>query len=379
MLGAERRRCECKPMRITGNIVQAVSQPLRRVQGRGKQSSGRKPGLPASGKTRLIGVMIAAFVLLALGASAQTSDKDPGGSSNQNSSNQVSSNQASSSAGNAQKLKALENACASGVLTPEECAAKRAALKKAGSGSGSSGNKTQLQALQRACDAGVFTPAECQAKRAALTGAGSDANSTSGSNSNANAGSNVYQSNDPTPPPAQSDRQKAWQDRFNPEPPNAGSGNLYKDAHGAFSVMVPQGWTAKPNRGCYGPDGNCPANAAGVNLQSQGRSWAFIAPFSGDARQPTDVVKSVGEHIRTEYRNFEVLQNDPDKLNGLDIAIGHFAGIDEDGEGVSLVVIGIAAPGGRFFVAESSVPQSELQTAGPALSAVPRTLRFASQ
>ena len=74
-----------------------------------------------------------------------------------------------------------------------------------------------------------------------------------------------------------------------------------------------------------------------------------------------------------------MLQNDPDRLNGLDIAIGHFTGIDEDGEGVSLVVIGIAAPGGRFFVAESSVPQSELQAATPALSAMPATLWFAGQ
>jgi hypothetical protein len=293
-------------------------------------------------------------------------------------------------ASNAQKLKALESACSAGVLTPEECAAKRAALKKAGSGSNSA-NKSQLQALQRACDAGVFTPAECQTKRAALTGSAANTNSNPGSNSvfnsDSNPGSNVFQSNDPNALPPQSDQQRVVpdrlsQDRFNQDrsiPPNAAGGNLYKDAHGAFSLMIPPGWSAKPNRGCYGPEGNCPANAAGVNLQSPGRSWAFLAPFSGDANRPTDVVKSVAEHIRSEYRNFEILQNDPDKLNGLDVAIGHFTGIDQDGEGVSLVVMGIAAPNGRFFVAESSVPQSELQTAGPALSAMPGTVRFGGQ
>ena len=179
------------------------------------------------------------------------------------------------------------------------------------------------------------------------------------------SGSSVWQSNSPAPPPTSS---------------NAGAGTLYKDAHGAFSIMIPQGWTARPNFGCYGPNpNNCPENAAGVNIQSPGRTWAFLAPFSGNARQPTDVVKNVAAHLSTKYQNFQVLQNDPDRLNGLDIAIGHFTGIDEDGEGVSLVVIGIAAPGGRFFVAESSVPQSELQAATPALSAMPATLWFAGQ
>jgi hypothetical protein len=191
------------------------------------------------------------------------------------------------------------------------------------------------------------------------------------------SGSNVYQSNDPTPP--QSDRQKAWQDRLNPQPESADGGTLYKDAQGAFSIVIPQGWTAKPNHGCYGPQGNCPENAAGVNIQSSGRSWAFLAPYSGDGRQPTDVVKNVAGHLRSQYQNFQMLQNDPDKLNGLDIAIGHFTGIDENGEGVSLVVIGIAAPGGRYYVAESSVPQSELPAATPALSAMPATLWFAGQ
>ena len=184
---------------------------------------------------------------------------------------------------------------------------------------------------------------------------------------------NVYQSNDPAPPPS------GWQDRFNPQPQSADGGTLYKDAHGAFSIVIPQGWSAKPNQGCYGPKGNCPENAAGVNIQSPGRSWAFLAPYSGDGRQPTDVVRNVAAHLRSQYQNFQMLQNDPDKLNGLDIAIGHFTGIDENGEGVSLVVIGIAAPGGRFYIAESSVPQSELQAATPALSAMPGTLWFAGQ
>jgi hypothetical protein len=273
--------------------------------------------------------------------------------------------------GTTQKWKALEGACSSGVLTPDECAVKRAALTK-GSPSGSSGNNAQLQALKRACDAGVFTPQECQAKLAALSEAG-------GPDEGSNGNQSVYQSNDPTPPPAQSGGQNTWRNNSDSGQATTGGGNLYEDSQGAFSVMIPQGWSAKANRGCFGPDQNCSRGAAGVNINSPGKSWAFVAPFSGDARRPTDVVNAVAEHVRSELQNFEVLQNDPDKLNGLNIAIGHFAGVNQDGEAVSLVVIGIAAPGGRFFVAESYVPQSELQTAGPALSSMPGTLRFAGQ
>ena len=102
------------------------------------------------------------------------------------------------------------------------------------------------------------------------------------------SGSSVWQSNSPAPPPTSS---------------NAGAGTLYKDAHGAFSIMIPQGWTARPNFGCYGPNpNNCPENAAGVNIQSPGRTWAFLAPFSGNARQPTDVVKNVAAHLSTSTR-----------------------------------------------------------------------------
>jgi hypothetical protein len=281
--------------------------------------------------------------------------------------------------GNAQKLKALDGACSSGVLTPDECAAKKAALTKAGKSSNSSGSDAQLQALKRACDAGVFTPQECQAKLAALSEGGDVGGGTNpGANANSNSNPNGWQSNDPSArPPGYVETQRNG-NYADPEQTGGGGGNLYKDARGAFSVMIPQGWSAKPNSGCYGPEESCPRGATGVNINSRGKSWAFVAPFSGDARRPTDVVNAVAEHIRSDYQNFQMLQNDPDKLNGMDIAIGHFTGV-ENGEGVSLVVIGIAAPNGRFFVVESSVPQSELQSAGPALSSMPGTLRFAGQ
>jgi len=276
---------------------------------------------------------------------------------------------------NAQKLKALESACASGVLTPEECAAKRAALSQGNAAT--SASNAQLQALLRACDAAVFTAEECAAKRAALTGS-TDAASGQIPGPGQNSSPVLWQSNDPNAVPPDSGGQRAWHSDSSRQPAGGGTGSLFQDAHGAFSIIIPQGWTAKARRGCYGPEEGCPRDASGVNIQSPGRSWAFVAPFSGDARQPTDVVNAVADHIRSDYQNFRVLQNDPDKLNGLNVAIGHFTAV-EGGEGVSLVVIGIAAPGGRFFVAESSVPQSEIQSVSPALSSMPASLRFAGQ
>jgi hypothetical protein len=316
------------------------------------------------GQSLAIAVVLSAVILLTSNVSAQSNNGAP-------------ARPDQDSAGNAQKLKALESACSAGVLTPDECAAKRATLTKAGRASGSSGDPAKLQALQRACDAGVFTPQECAAKRAALTGGGSVGGVNSGPSTGPTSDPNVWQSNDPNAAPPQSAGQNTW--RNDPgEGQSGGGGNLYNDTHGAFSLMIPQGWSAKPKRGCYGPDEHCPRDASGVNIQSPGRSWAFVAPFSGNATRPTDVVNAVAGHIRSEYQNLQMLQNDPDKLNGLDIAIGHFTAV-ENGEGVSLVVIGIAAPGGRFYVAESSVPQSEIQTATPALSSMPGTLRFAGQ
>jgi len=266
-------------------------------------------------------------------------------------------------AGNAQKLQALEIACSSGVLTPKECAAKRAELTGGGGSSNSAANNFQLQALQRACSAGVFTPEECEAKRAALTGAGSSAGP----------------SDDSAPPPALPNAQNVAGSSDNSNPPLASSaGNLYNDPQGAFRLMIPQGWTAETKSGCYGPPRSCPPNASGVYIK-QGKSWAFVAPYSGKAKQPTDVVTSVAEEYQSGYQDFTVLQNEPSKYNGLDVAFGLFKGTGRDGVPVSLVVVGVVAPSGQYFVVASSVAQSDLQTVGAEMTTMLNTIRFAGQ
>jgi len=281
---------------------------------------------------------------------------------------QVPGNQANSgSAGNSQKLQALENACSSGVFTPAECAAKRAELTKAGSSSSSAANSSQLQALKRACDAGVFTPQECEAKRAALMGI-SPSNAPS-----INQAPATMMSNSPNALPNGSGSPS-----YSNPPPAGSAGNVYNDPQGAFSMMIPQGWRANTKTGCYGPSRNCPPNAAGVNI-GQGTSWAFVAPYSGKSKKPTDVVTSVAEDYQSGYQNFQMFQNEPSKFHGLDVAYGTFKGTGRDGVPVSLVIVGVVAPNGQNFVVMSSVPESDLQTTGAEMTTMLNSIRFAGQ
>jgi hypothetical protein len=286
------------------------------------------------------------------------------GTTGAGSSNQDSRKQANAPSGaDAEKLRALEDACASGVLTPDECAAKRAALKGGGHPSGSSDDNPKLLALEKACKAGVFSAEECAAKRAAIL-AGGPSEEQNGNQTPASAGWTDYNASGPA-------------NSSNPPADNNG-GTVYSEPHGAFKLVIPQGWTAKTKSGCYGPSRSCPPDSAGVNIY-QGNSWAFVALYSANARQPTDVVNGVAGQYQSQYQNLKMIQNEPQKFGGLDIALGQFTGVDQSGTTVSLVVIGIAAPNRSFYVACSSVALSDAQTAGPALSSMLQTLQFAGQ
>ena len=227
----------------------------------------------------------------------------------------------------------------------------------------------KLQALERACKAGVFTPGECAAKRAAVTA------------SNADNGQGDRAVMSPVQPsePMRADSPNAG---ARPDFPNASPGSngakAYNDPAGRFSLMIPQGWTVATKEGCYGPTKTCPANSAGVNMM-RGSSWAFVAPFSVPARQPADVVRIVAGEDRSQYRNFTMLQNEPSNLNGMDAAIGTFTGTDGDGVTVSLVVVGIAGPGGQYYVASSSVAKDGSESARDQLHSMLDSLRFAGQ
>ncbi|MBV8819356.1 MAG: hypothetical protein JO022_13440 [Acidobacteriaceae bacterium] len=83
----------------------------------------------------------------------------------------------------------------------------------------------KLAALKKACAAGVFTPEECAAKHAELTGPG------------------------PAEQPAPAAPQQSADSESTPaatQPASQASSTVYRDAQGRFSVDIPPGWTADP-------------------------------------------------------------------------------------------------------------------------------------
>ena len=195
---------------------------------------------------------------------------------------------------NAQKLKALEEACALGVMPPSECDAKRAALMAGESANppNGGGNSAQLQALEGLCRTGVYSADECAAKRAALMGGGGNPGQGEGNG----------------PRPTGYEHTQA-----------ANGGSMYRDPQGAFSLTIPQGWSAKAEPGCYGPQEACPQGANGVNIR-QGQNWVFIAPISAKVSGPKDVVSGVAGDYQSQYKNFQMTQNDEKQINGVDVA-----------------------------------------------------------
>src|SRR5262249_39661180 len=137
--------------------------------------------------------------------------------------------------------------------------------------------------------------------------------------------------------PSRNESRLAQPDSHSAPANESGSGGVYQDPQGYFSVNVAPGWAAKTQSGCYGPSDRCPSGATGVNL-FQGKNFAFIAPFSVQASQPSDVVRIVAGEYQSEFRNFRMVQNEPSQLDGLDVALGTFTGIDPNGVSATLYV-----------------------------------------
>jgi hypothetical protein len=283
------------------------------------------------------------------------------------------------SAADQEKITALNLALKNGVLTQAEHDAKvkeiyaaAASGKPSPANASSSSDAQKLQALENACSAGALTPDECAQKRAALAGGSSAPNTMSGdaappqgmaapmSSNSSTYDPNAAASSNPSQPPSSGDA-------FS-NPPANNAANTYNDPQGQFSVLIPPGWTAAPQ----GNNG-----VTGVQI-SQGQSFAVVAPFGG-VSQPSDVVINLEGQFQQSYKNFTIGQHGPSKLNGLDIAFGKYRGISQKGVPVTMVLMGIAAPGGHFYMMLSSTPQTDEQATGAAFNAILQSLHFAGQ
>jgi hypothetical protein len=245
------------------------------------------------------------------------------------------------SAADAQKLQALDAACKSGALSADECATKRAALTGAAEPSApAAAPATGMAVVSAPADAPVAAPAQSAAP---MTDNSNSATSSNPQMSGGNGGNSSGNS-----------------------PMASGGGNTYSDPQGAFHVVIPQGWTASPQ----GDNG-----AGGVQIV-QGTSWAVISPFA-NAKQPSDVVISMEGQLQRQYKNMAIGNHGPAKFQGkLDMAYARYTGINPQGAAVTVVIIGIASPDGRFFLVMSSIPQNDTQGANTAMTGMVQSLHF---
>ena len=287
------------------------------------------------------------------------------------------------SAADQQKLAALNDARKNGILTQAEYDAKVKDLNAAASASAAAGKQSsaasaadaqKLQALETACKSGVLSPEECAAKRAALTGAAPVPDATQQALITAPADApaaalNAASGSAPMPDNSGGAQAGNAGNSSSAAPMTANSGTTYNDPQGAFSITVPQGWTATPQ----GDNG-----AGGVQI-SQGANWAMIAPFA-NVKQPSDVIINLERQFQRQYKNFTIGQHGPSKFNGhLDMAYAMYSGVNQKGVSVSMVILGIAAPQGRFFAVLSSVPQPDTQGANQAFSSIVQSLHFTGE
>jgi len=274
------------------------------------------------------------------------------------------------SAADAQKLQALESACKSGVLSPDECASKRATLTGAASAPASGqGAGSGMAVVSAPADAPVAAPSPDTSSGAPAGNGGNGAGNGAMAGNSGNPASNPQMAGNGGNGSDNSQMAGNGGNSSNNAPMASAGGTSYNDPQGAFSLMVPQGWTASPQ----GDNGQ-----GGVQI-AQGSSWAIISPFAS-VKQPSDIVIGVEGQLRTQYKNLQIGNHGPAKFDGkLDMAYARYTGINPKGAGVTVVVIGIASPDGRYYLVMSSIPQNDTQGANQAMTAMVQSLHFAGQ
>jgi hypothetical protein len=251
------------------------------------------------------------------------------------------------SAADQEKIAALNSALKSGVITQQEFDAKMKVIN-------------DLQSLDNACSSGALSANECAARRAAILNGPTPSTVAQAEVNQAALSAPADQG---SAAPAETTSSLA---QVNADASQVGAGgSVYSDPQGSFTVMIAQGWKATPQ----GQNG-----ARGVQI-TQGRSWAVVAPFQ-NVSQPSDVVKSLAGQIQPQYKDFTLGQHGPLKFNGMDAELATFSGMNAQGAQVSMVIMGVAGPGGRMFAVMSSVPQGEEQSSNPAVSAMVQSIRF---
>ena len=226
------------------------------------------------------------------------------------------------------------------------------------SGGSNPDNAQKIMLLQKACASGVLTKDECAAKMAALTSdSATPPRSTSRQMESQSAGAAAEEFARQTPERGSVD----W------ELKGQGGSNLYRDARGRFSVKVPPGWSARPQ----GENGS-----EGVEI-SRGSSWIYIGPY-GNVRNTDDVVNGIISQYQPQYQDFHGDYRNA-QVNGRDTTYGFFSGVNAKGEQVAIRLAGIAAPGGHFLGVMVSIPQSEAASLDPVIKEMFMSISFGGE
>jgi hypothetical protein len=214
-----------------------------------------------------------------------------------------------------------------------------------------SGTARQIAALKRACSIGALDKDECDQKMAALMRPASLAPANA---SNASNGANqAVTSNDPNLTPDHS--------------PHANA-NMYHDNQGRYSLLVPDGWTARPE-----------SDGSGTLQLKRGSAWATVALMTGTGEgssRPMDIAHGILQELKPDYREPQLLDEGDFENNGHAAYGANATGIDRKGARVTVTVVSIQARGLDFLSLVSSAPSDQAHEINDQVMQMVKSIRF---
>jgi len=213
------------------------------------------------------------------------------------------------------------------------------------------GTARQIAALKRACSIGALSKEECDQKMVALMRPVAPA-PVNADRFNSPA-SQTITSNDPSWTPGQSPR---------------ANGNVYRDNQGRYSLIVPDGWTARPD-----------TDGSGTLQLKHGSAWATIGLTTGTEQgssKPVDIAHGILQDLKPDYREPQLLDEGDFENNGHAAHGANATGIDRKGARVAVTVVSIQARGLYFLSVVSSAPNDQAYEINDQVMQMVKSIRF---
>ena len=213
------------------------------------------------------------------------------------------------------------------------------------------GTARQIAALKRACSIGALSKEECDQKMAALTKPATPPPANHANPFDSPATGTVT-SNDPN-----------WTPDRNPRV----DGKMYRDNQGRYSVVVPDGWTARPD-----------TDGSGTLQLKHGSAWATIGLSMGtdEGSRPADVAHGILQELKPDYRQPQLLDESDFENHGHAAHGANATGIDRNGDHVAVTVVSIQAHGLYFLSVVSSAPNDQAHEINDQVMQMVKSIRF---